>query len=315
VSGVATCVSAGGCRQTGESCASTPLCCGGGIQPQPDVVCDTGRCDNGQSCNPVGNICGAPLPYGDGGTISVPASQNCCNGQKDVCKLDSQGLPRCFGGASTTCPTGYTGVAPCCIAFNQPCQFSDQCCSGAKCIPGNDGGLQCAPPPACAPLGNPCSPTADAGTSLSCCNPNQCLSQNGGNFCGVPPPPPPDGGNPADGGGTPDAGPVCTPNGLSCTASNQCCSKICTNGVCMTAPVCQPLGSGCLATADCCSGLTCSIPAGATSGTCAQATCIGAGQTCAQGSSPGCCNGLSCLTAGGFPCGTTGACSCSIIIN
>jgi hypothetical protein len=34
----------------------------------------------------------------DGG--SVNASQNCCEGMKDVCKLDSSGIPRCFGGGS-----------------------------------------------------------------------------------------------------------------------------------------------------------------------------------------------------------------------
>jgi hypothetical protein len=309
------CVSAGGCRQTGESCASTGLCCGGGIQPSPDVQCSGGRCDNGQSCNPVGNICGEALPFGDGGVINVPASQNCCSGGKDVCKLDSQGLPRCFGGGSTQCPTGYTGISPCCIANYQPCQFSNQCCSGAACVPGGDGGLQCIPPPACQPLGNPCSPTADAGTSNSCCAPNSCLAGSGGNFCGRPPPPPTDAGT-----GT-DAGTPCTPNGQVCSTSNECCSLICSANpdggpnICRTPVVCQPLGTTCLATGDCCSGLSCVIPAGATAGTCLGSTCVGAGQTCTMGGVPGCCAGLSCLTTNGFPCGATGPCSCSVIIN
>ena len=36
----------------------------------------------------------------DGGKIN--ASQDCCDGMKDVCKLDSSGIPRCFGGKSGT---------------------------------------------------------------------------------------------------------------------------------------------------------------------------------------------------------------------
>jgi 3-oxoacyl-[acyl-carrier protein] reductase len=35
-------------------------------------------------------------------------------------------------GASTQCPTGYTGQAPCCIQVGNPCQFSDQCCDGGR---------------------------------------------------------------------------------------------------------------------------------------------------------------------------------------
>ena len=71
------------------------------------------RINAAQSCNGVGNICGAPV-LRDGG--SIHASQNCCNGMKEVCKLDSSGIPRCFGGQSGNCPTGYTGQAGCCIA-------------------------------------------------------------------------------------------------------------------------------------------------------------------------------------------------------
>ena len=139
-SGATVCLPAGGCRLTGTSCTNDDACCGGGVNPNGSVSCATGRCDNGQSCNGVGNICGAQvLP--DGG--SVNASQNCCDGMKDVCKLDSSGIPRCFGGQSGNCPTGYTGQAPCCIAENQLCQFRDQCCSGSLCLPADGGVLRC----------------------------------------------------------------------------------------------------------------------------------------------------------------------------
>ena len=89
-----------------------------GTNPNGSVMCSGNRCDNGQSCNPVGNICGAPVLL-DGGSIN--ASQNCCDGMRQVCKLDSSGIPRCFGGVTVMCPTGYTGVAPCCIAMGQAC--------------------------------------------------------------------------------------------------------------------------------------------------------------------------------------------------
>ncbi|HVI75312.1 MAG TPA: hypothetical protein VM683_10060, partial [Anaeromyxobacteraceae bacterium] len=117
---------------TGDYCDSTASCCGG----SPDqintsgygVACDPVKhdCTNGQACNPPGNICGA---------LGSNASQNCCDGKKTVCKLDSSGIARCFGGCpnnncSTTCPTGYDGANPqCCIEPGQVCQFSDQCCN------------------------------------------------------------------------------------------------------------------------------------------------------------------------------------------
>ena len=90
----------------------------------------------------------------DGGKINAP--QNCCDGLKEVCKLDSSGIPRCFGGGSATCPTGFTGVAPCCIATGLACQFSSQCCGGTPCVPDSFGVLRCLTV-ACQPAGNVCT--------------------------------------------------------------------------------------------------------------------------------------------------------------
>ena len=188
-----------------------------------------GRCDNGQSCNGVGNICGAgTLP--DGGAVDINASQNCCDGRKDVCKVDSSGVPRCFGGGtgpSGACPSGYTGEAPCCIASNDTCQFSEQCCDGALCLPAGDGtGRLSCQRPTCDPVGTNCT------TDATCCAGTKCLPTSElTKACQVPytPPPPTDGGTPPTDGGTttPDAGGVCQANGTTCSAGTQCCSSIC----------------------------------------------------------------------------------------
>jgi len=282
------------------------------------VQCNGGRCDNGQACNGVGNICKeAPLP--DGGVLSINASTNCCNGGTGsglaVCKLDMSGIPRCFGGYSGSCPNGYTGEAGCCIAEGDVCQFREQCCNGLPCLPATDGGLRCTAP-TCLGLGSSC------GDGGACCTGTECIA----GACRTPAP---DAGTPPDAGavdagtlpdggavdaGTPDAGVLCTANGGMCSFSAECCSLICTGGVCQPPPFCQPQDADCTTSADCCSGLACVIPGGATSGTCQPNSCIGAGQTCAAGSAS-CCAGLSCLDSNLNTCGATGQCTCTVRIN
>jgi hypothetical protein len=273
------------------------------VNPNGSVQCVGGRCDNGQSCNGVGNICGAPvLP--DGGSIN--ASQNCCDGMKDVCKLDSSGIPRCFGGSSGQCPTGYTGEAGCCIAAGDVCQFRDQCCNGALCLPGDGGVLRCQTP-SCVPLGATC--TTDANCCGALCLEGVCRPFEEGGGGG-------DGGV-VDGGSTtlPDGGStLCHPNGQACAFSADCCSQICTNGTCGTPVVCQGLGALCTSSSDCCSGATCAIPAGAEFGVCQASMCVNSGQTCAAGGTP-CCAGLACLDVNYGTCGATGACTCTVQIN
>ena len=320
-SGATVCLPAGGCRLTGTSCTSDNACCGGGVNPNGSVTCagqvsGVGRCDNGQACNPVGNICGAPV-LADGGKIN--ASQDCCDGKKAVCKPDLSGIPRCFGGGSGSCPTGYTGAPGCCIAEGDVCQFRDQCCSGLPCLPADGGLLRCTKP-ACNPLGGTCT------TSANCCV-GDCVNGvcrglvegggpggdggftvgDGGVLYG------PDGGlvRGPDGGVivVGDGGTLCVANNGSCSSSSQCCSMVCTGGACKAAAVCQPTGGTCSALADCCVGNTCAIPSGAANGTCQPSACPGIGQTCSQATP--CCTGASCIdTATGASCGAMGSCVC-----
>jgi len=278
----------------------------------------TGRCDQGNACNPVGNICGAHvLP--DGGSVNAP--QDCCNGHvssggqvtpgSDVCKLDSSGIPRCFGGASTQCPTGYTGQEGCCIAAGDECQFKDQCCGGAPCVPGPSGKLVCTVA-SCTPVGTACT------SSTECCAGTSCRpTETGGSVCQVTPQ-----GNDAgtpDAGSSPDAG-ACHANGTACTVGVDCCSQRCSgadggvnSGTCQAPVACQPQGSTCTSTADCCTGNACLIPPGAPTGTCQSTTCNGNGQACTSGNQ--CCPGLYCLDQTNVFCNGTGDCACRVLLN
>jgi hypothetical protein len=260
-----------------------------------------------------------PLP--DGGFGSINANQDCCNGKisgggvitpgKDVCKLDTSGIPRCFGGISPTCTTGYTGQAGCCVAEGNECNFKDECCGGAPCVPGQDGKLRCNVAD-CKPVGETCQ------SSTECCSGNDCRPTDTGIYACQPTPA---GGTDA---GTPDAGSgsdagVCQANGTSCTNNTECCSERCIgdpgNATCQAPIACQPQGSVCTTTSDCCSGYSCSIPTGSTTGTCQTSTCGGAGQAC-NGYDPNeCCTGLSCLDPTNFTCTGTGDCTCKAILN
>ena len=202
-----------------------------------------------------------------------------------------------------TCPTGYTGEAPCCIAPGEQCQFKDQCCGGAPCVPGADGGLVCTVE-SCTAVGAACT------SSTQCCSGTECrATTTGGNAC-QPKPPPSD-------AGTPDAG-SCQGNGSLCNSPADCCSDRCLEGACQPPAACQPQGSVCTTTADCCSGYSCAVPAGSTSGTCQSSTCAGSGQSCTGTNQ--CCTGLQCLDPTFGPCsGTadsgTADCSCKVLIN
>ncbi len=289
--GATICLPASGCRMTGLACIDAQSCCGGGTNPNGTVSCvkaepdDTfGRCDNGQACNPVGNICGATFILPDGSSYSVNASQNCCDGKQAVCKLDAAGIPRCFGGGSTECPDGYTGVPPCCIAEGELCQFRDQCCAGLLCLPDVNGVLRCGGSD-CIPLGDPCDPAGGA----PCCS-GECLATGAGFACRAP-------------------DPTCAPNGAGCDTAADCCSGLCVNGVC-GATTCQGEGDACTTDGDCCVGLTCIIPAGSLSGTCTTGGgCALVGQACSTANP--CCPGSTCVISGTFTlCDDSAPCSC-----
>jgi hypothetical protein len=309
--GSTVCQPATGCRLAGDSCTRPEECCGFGIDTKITCEADNRCTASGVSCQDVGLTCGAPvLP--DGGKINAP--QDCCDGHQTVCKVDSSGIPRCFGGCPTgtcpsQCPNGYTGQAGCCIAAGNVCQFKDQCCNGLPCVPDtSDGGyvLRCTAP-TCLPLGTLCGASADGG---ACCEGTVCQAAIEGPYaCQAPAP---DGGT-ADGGttdgGTTDGG-SCKVNGSSCTSGIECCSAVCTSGTCQTPVTCEPQNGPCTANADCCTGLQCTVQPGQPTGTCQPgATCPSAGQQCSP--TVPCCPGLSCTQQGTYVlCNGTTACSC-----
>jgi hypothetical protein len=335
-SGAKVCQPASGCRMTGDYCDKTQACCGGSpdaLHPESNpygVFCDTTgrdnkaprndgstkddfRCSGGTACNPPGNICG--------GSGAVNASQNCCDGKKDVCKPDSNGIWRCFGGCPnndcSACPTGYDANDPACCIPPGPgpesvCQFRDQCCGGAPCVPDASGVLRCtASAPTCKPSGTACEGADD----LSCCAPNTCRDEDGdGAFhCGTPTGACGATGATCDGAedccstlcvGTKCV--ACVPNGESCQEGAQCCSGTCDEGACVAA--CVPPTGACTVDGDCCAGSICNVPLGATSGTCGAPACGAEGEAC--NSEMPCCAGT-CYAPEFAPCeGAMSGCFC-----
>jgi hypothetical protein len=302
------CQPAAGCRMTGNYCDRVESCCGGspdGLRPEGYTIsCDVAgdhRCTNGTACNPPGNTCGDS------------SSWNCCDGKKDVCKVDSNGVKRCFGGCPNddcrSCPAGYDANDPlCCIpAAPDPslattanvCQFRDQCCGGAPCVPDANGVLHCiAPANACLRNGETCS----GPESMECCAPSTCLPAGGDTFvCGVDTTSCDAVGDPCSGGAAGCCSELCVegtcvaclPNGGSCAGMTgaQCCSGICQGPAgeeeCVAA--CQGAGGFCTGNLDCCAGTVCNVPLGATSGTCgSQQLCAPVSQPCSD--TVPCCN-------------------------
>jgi hypothetical protein len=248
-----------------------------------------GRCANKQGCQPVGNCCGA---------LGANCEQACCDGQKDVCRADTNGVSRCFGGGGT-CPNGYDGMDPaCCIAEGQPCQFRDQCCNFNPCIKDDDAGGFVCRAPQCIAAGLACTPGGVG--AAACCNGLSCEPDGqGGTICRQPFETP-DGGFPDGGDVTP-----CLPDQVACTTGSQCCSGFCVAGKCVPPTTCVAIGGTCTGTSECCSGLTCNIPAGQANGTCeSSGTCSSAGQSCST--TQLCCARMRCVTVTTrLPCAAT----------
>ncbi len=208
-SGISICQPASGCRVTNNLCTKDSDCCGGdstsGLPGAGNVTCTIaegsnpplGVCRNPQGCNPQGGVCGLK----SGVTVACTnAREDCCDclpPKAQCCKPDSIGVPRCYGGSTQDCPTGYTGKEPCCIHGGERCTFSAECCGGVPCVPGSDGILRCmfAPDgggPICVPSGGACTTTGDCCAGMTC---NIAPGSPSG-ICGAPPkaPPPPDSG-------------------------------------------------------------------------------------------------------------------------
>lgn len=302
--GQRVCAMGSGCKIEQTICTATAQCCGSFTAPEkPDVVCDPdGRCGKGTGCNAVGNRC-SPGLLPDGGTVQTNAqnASSCCGalpgGQNaaKTCKVDRAGVPRCFGGQTAQCPDGYTGVSPCCIQVDDFCSFSDQCCDGRACLPrSSDGRLVCTTKSTCSGLGTTCDPAA---SPSPCCAGYGCLPTSEVTYaCQIPT----------------DGGTSCRANGSGCATASDCCSQICSGGLCQAPASCQQEKAACTADTDCCTGLSCVIQPGASSGTCEKNSCQSSGQTCSPTLS--CCSGLSCVDGMGLSCTGTNPCSCQVIL-
>jgi len=207
----------GGCRIPGDVCQQWSDCCGGPgsmALGEGEVICapiagtdpPIGSCTKPSGCDPEGNVCG----------LDVNARQDCfgCMSPKvQCCKLDALGVPRCYGGSTVQCPSGYTGMPPCCIAAGNECTFSSECCGGVPCVPDSTGKLRCSNL-MCIPENGVCTATGDCCAGLVCDVP---VGQPSGTCKNPAPPPPGDAGVNA-----PDAG-VCALGGQSCGDSTACC--------------------------------------------------------------------------------------------
>jgi hypothetical protein len=162
----------------------------------------------GGVCDPEGDVCGIHPAQACG----TNAREDCCDCMPpkfNCCKLDKEGVPRCFGGSTTQCPSGYNGQPGCCIATGQQCTFSSECCNGAPCLPDSTGVLRCGT--SCSNSTGACTSNADCCSGLLC---NIPPGQTAGSCAATPPPPG-------------DMGSSCSYSGQSCSATQACCSGTC----------------------------------------------------------------------------------------
>jgi hypothetical protein len=235
------CQPASGCKLEGDLCVKDTDCCGGGATGLPganSVTCipiagtTFGACHNATGNQPEGDVCGFM-----GASICGQNAREDCAGcmspKYQCCKLDSGGVPRCFGGSTMNCPKGYDGTANCCIAAMQICAFSAECCNGAPCVADMNGVLRCGS--ACSMAGGPCRADGDCCAGLVCNVPTGATQGT----CGVPQMPP------APDGGAGDGGPnLCSQVGQACSTVQPCCT-----GLVCTPPAgtgaCAPGEAGC----------------------------------------------------------------------
>jgi hypothetical protein len=224
------CQIATGCRIAGDVCHADSDCCGvagSGFPGAGEVTCTfipgldppLGTCHNPRGNNPEGDVCGL------GGASAREDCAGCMSPPWQCCRDDSNGVPRCYGGSSDQCKTGYTGMEPCCIEAGKPCTFSSECCGGNPCIPNPAGGtgLICSTT-MCVARGGVCTGTGDCCVGLECIVP---IGQPSGT-CNVLVAPLPDAGPPVTSGPDakpgPDAGPImCGIAGQRCSSSAACC--------------------------------------------------------------------------------------------
>jgi len=290
------CVPASGCRLIGDLCRKDSDCCGGGATGLPganEVVCTiiagsnppVGTCSNPTGCDPDGDVCG----LASGNNTCGNSRHDCCDcipPKINCCKLDRAGVPRCYGGSTTSCPSGYDGTPGCCIAAGQICAFSSECCGGAPCVPDGSGQLRCGT--SCGTVGQTCVADSDCCAGLPCTVPRGQLAGT----CGAPAPPPdmaiaPDlstaprdmAGAPSDLAGVKPPDLTGAPRDLGTSPPPDLSSRPpdLSHAPDLAVPACSLVGQSCGGSQACCSGLVCSPPSGV--GTCApnetDCTCFG----------------------------------------
>jgi hypothetical protein len=227
--GAGVCLTLNGCQPDGEICNSNTDCCSLGGGNAGFQACGTAdslglrRCENPQGCQPPGEVCG-----GQGATNNC-----CCQAGHTCCRPTITGVERCFGQDSSQCiPTSCTGANQCAVGF--PCTSTNQCPGGMTC---NTSAGRCTYGGCLADGKCPCKFD------------DECCSGNGGRQC-LPDPSSPTGRSCAN---------VCQAAGGSCTADSDCCTGVCTNGVCGAPPdgggaTCTPVGGPCTVTSQCCFG-------------------------------------------------------------
>src|SRR5581483_5238742 len=121
------CQVASGCHVVGDLCTKTSDCCGApgtGLPGAGNVFCNIpagakiGTCHKPSGCNPEGEVC-----HYTGTITACGNSRNDCCGAPGVasggvCKLDTQGIPRCYGLKS-------------CVMAGGNCASAADCCNGA----------------------------------------------------------------------------------------------------------------------------------------------------------------------------------------
>jgi hypothetical protein len=208
------CQVASGCHMVGDLCTKTSDCCGApgtGLPGAGNVYCNIpsgakiGTCHKPAGCNPEGETC-----HFTGTTTACGNSRNDCCGAPGVasggvCKLDNEGIPRCYGLAK-------------CVAAGGACSSSIDCCNGVPCIPDSMGALHCASPN---DMGTTCSPAGGACTiAADCCNAGyMCVTAPGSvqGVCTAPMPP--------NDMGVGDMG-ACSLYGQGCKVTGDCCNGV-----------------------------------------------------------------------------------------
>lgn len=165
-------------------------------------------------------------------------------------------MPRCYGGSTKQCPTGYTGKEPCCVHAGDSCTFAGECCDSVPCVPGADGKLRCMAKPdgglACVAASGVCTTTSDCCAGMTC----NITPGHPTGLCGQPPIAPTPGPDGTKDGGAPVDSAMPRPDSSALPPSIDAAAP----DVPMPAPICALRGQGCSETVACCDNVPCGAP-------------------------------------------------------